>query len=142
VKKFWNKVESAFKKLFGSTNWEKTASAVITYVAPLLELLVGLAAGGPAETLVAGIVNTVQADLATVAAVVNGATATPPANELAAVTNALNSVKANLPALLTAVEVKNSAKSTEIASTANTIIGEVEAILANMPTAAATPATA
>lgn len=133
---FFHKVESAFKKLFGSTTWEKTVSSTLTYVGPLLELLVGLAAGGPAETLVTGIVNTTQTDLATVAAVVTGATATPPANEMAAVTSALNSIKANLPQLLTAADVKNSTKSTEITATTNTIIGEVEAILANIPAAA------
>ena len=137
---FFHKAEAVFKRLFGSATWEKTVSSTLTYVAPLLELLVGLAAGGPAETLVTGIVNTTQSDLATVAAVVTGATATPPANEMAAVTNALNSIKANLPQLLTAVEVKNSTKSTEITATASTIIGEVEAIFSNIP--GAVPATA
>ena len=136
MKKFWDKVESAFKKLFGSTKWEQTTSSVITYVAPLLETLVALTAGGPAAALVTGIVNTVQADLTTVAAVVNGATATPPANELAAVNQALTSIKNNLPTLLTAAEVKNSTNASKITAVVNTVIGEVEAIAENIPTAA------
>ena len=141
MKTFFHKVEAAMKKLFGSTSWEKTVSATLTYTGPMLELLVGLAAGGPAAAIVTRVVNTVQADLGTVAAVVNEATETPSANEMAAAISALNSIKANLPQLLTAAEVKNSTKATEIAATSNTIIGEVEAILANIP-AAAVPAKA
>jgi hypothetical protein len=136
MKKFWDKVEAAFKKLFGSTKWEQTASSVVTYVAPLLETLVALTAGGPAAAIVTGIVNTVQADLATVAAVVNGATATPPVNELAAVMQALASIQTNLPALLTAAEVKNSTNASKITAVVNTIIGEVEAIADNIPKSA------
>lgn len=137
---FFHKVEAALKKIFGSTTWEKSVSSTLTYVGPLLELLVGLAAGGPAAALVTGIVNTTQADLGTVAAVVNGATATPAASELAAATSALNSIKANLPQLLTASEVKNSTKATEITATATTIIGEIEAIMENIPTPGASAA--
>jgi hypothetical protein len=137
VKTFFHKAEAAMKKMFGSTTWEKTVTSTLTYVGPLLELLVGLAAGGPAENLVTGIVNTTETDLGTLAAVVHGATATPSTSELVAVTNALNSIKSNLPQLLTAVEVKNSTKSTEITATATTIIGEVDAMLANIPCAVA-----
>jgi hypothetical protein len=133
VKKFWSRVEAAFKKLFGSTTWEKTASATISFVAPLLETIVGLAAGGPAATIVANIVATVQSDLATVSAVVTGATQTPPANEIQACLNALGSIKANFAALLAAAEVKNSAEATKITAVANTIIGEIDAILENLP---------
>ena len=140
MKKFWERVEAAFKKLFGSTTWEKTASAVLSYVAPLLETLVGLTAGGPAETLVAGVVSTVQKDLATIEAVVGDATATPPANELAAATEALTSIKTNLGSILTAAEVTNSAEASKITAVVNTIIGEIEAMLANVPSSAA-PAT-
>lgn len=142
MKTFFHKVEAAMKKLFGSTTWEKTVTSTLTYVAPLLELLVGLAAGSPAEALVTEVVNTVTTDLGTVAAVVNGAKATPSTSDLTAATNALNSIKANLPQLLTAAEVKNSAKATEITATASTIIGEVEAILSNIPTKVTAPAAA
>jgi len=136
MKKFWERVEAAYKKMFGSTSWEKTASSVLTYVAPVAETLVALTAGGPAATLVAGVVAAVQNDLATVSAVVSDATATPPANELAAATNALNSIKSNLSSLLNAADVKNSAKATEVTAAVNTVIGEVEAMLQAIPAAA------
>jgi hypothetical protein len=138
VKKFWHRVEAAFKKLFGSSKWEKTTSAVISYIAPLLETLVALTAGGPAAALVTNIVSIAQTDLATLAAVVDGATATPAANEVSAAINALNSIKTNLAALLTAADVKNAATSLQVTATVNAIIGEVEAILANVPSFAST----
>lgn len=140
MNKFWHRTEQVFKELFGSTTWEKTASSVLTYVGPLLGTLVALTAGAPAGGLVTAAVAKAQSALATVAAVVSGATSTPPANELAAATNALNSVKTNLAALLTAADVKNSAHATEITATVTTVIGEVEAMLENIPQPAKTAA--
>jgi hypothetical protein len=139
MKKFWDKVETAFKKLFGSTTWEKTASSVLTYVGPLLETLVALTDPAIAP-LVTSIVNTVRSDLATVYAVVSGATATPPTNELQAVTNALGSIQTNLAALLSAAGVKNSANAAKITAVVDTIIGEVQAIAENIPKASAATA--
>lgn len=139
MKKFWHRLEAALKKIFGSTTWEKTTSGIITYVAPLLETLIALTAGGPAAALATSIINTVQTDLATVSAVVSGATATPPANELQAAVGALNSIKANLGQLLAAAEIKNSGKQAEITLAVNTIVGEIDACLENVP-ALATPA--
>jgi hypothetical protein len=133
MKKFFERVKAALVKLFGSTTWEKTTSATIAYIAPLLETIVGLAAGGPAETIVTAIVAKIQSALATVTAVVDGATTTPPANEIAAVTEALNSIKTNLAALLADADVKNSGLLTKVTAVVDTIIGEVEAILAEIP---------
>ena len=65
-KTFFDKVGSVLKKLFGSASFEQTVQSVITYAAPLLETIVGLAAGSPAATAVAAVVSTVQSDLATV----------------------------------------------------------------------------
>jgi hypothetical protein len=135
MNKFWDKVETAFKKLFGSASWEKTTSSVLTYVGPLLETLLSLTDPAVAP-LVTGIVNTVQSDLATVSAVVSGATATPPANELQAVTNALGSIQTNLAALLSAAGVKNSANAAQLTAVVDTIIGEVKAIAENIPATA------
>ena len=44
-KTFFDKVGSVLKKLFGSASFEQTVQSVITYAAPLLETIVGLAAG-------------------------------------------------------------------------------------------------
>lgn len=133
MKKFWDKVEAAFKKLFGSTKWEQTATSVITYVAPLVETIVGLAAGGPAEALVTSVVNIVKSDLATVSAIVSGATETPAGTALVAVKNALSSIQTNLGSVLSDADVKNSAKYADITSVVNLIVGEVEAVLSNIP---------
>lgn len=134
VKTFFEKFGSELKKLFGSTaTWEQTARSVITYVAPILETIIGLAAGGPAEAAVSGVVNSIQADLATISAVVQGAAVTPRSPTAVTVKTALESIKANLGSLLADADIKNSTKVTEITAAVNGISGEVEALLANLP---------
>jgi hypothetical protein len=134
--KFWHKVEAAFKKLFGTTTWEKTTSSVLTYLGPLVVTLIGLAGGPAAAAAAAAILATVQNDLATLSAVVEGATATPAPNELATAKNALASIRTNLPQLLDLAEVKNSANASKITSVVNTVISEVDAIAENIPATA------
>lgn len=132
---FFHKVGAIAKKLFGSTTWEKTAQSVITYTAPLLETVVQLAAGDAAEQTVAKVVNTVQADLATLAAVVDGAHQGD-AHGAAVAISALGSIKVNMVGLLQATDVKNSTKATEITAVVNLIVGEVDAMLLSLPMAA------
>lgn len=132
---FWHKVETALKKIFGSANWEQTAIGVLTYAGPVLQTIVTLAAGGPAGALVAAAVATAKSDLGVAAAIVNGATSTPSAGEVAIFVSAMNSVKANLTGLLIASEVKNSGKQAEITSAVNLIVDELDACIAHAPAA-------
>lgn len=115
------------------STWEKKASSTITFVAPLLETIVGLVAGSGLEKTVAGIIGTVQSDLATIAAVVDGGQID--AHGTAVVASALNSVKANLSGLLQVAQIKNSDKQAAIMSTVNLIVGEVDAMLDALPAA-------
>jgi hypothetical protein len=124
------------KKMFGSTTWEKTASSTLLYIAPLIETISGLAAGGPAETIVTAVINKVQAALGTLSVVISGAATTPTASDMAAAVAALNSIKTNLSSLLQVAEVKSAPKSAEITEAVNTVIGEVDAIASNVSTAA------
>jgi len=135
-KTFFEKVEAEAKKLFGSTSWEKTASSVITYAAPIAESLVGLAAGQPAEALVTGVVNAVKADLTTVSAVVSGAQAPPGSTLAVTVRTALTSINTNLASLLSASEVKDSKTASEITEAVTLLTGEVDALLSSLPAAA------
>jgi hypothetical protein len=143
LKTFFEKVWAELKKLFKSgATWEKVAQSVITYAAPLVETIVGLAAGTAAEALVTRIINTVQSDMATVSVVAQGAAVAPGSTDAATVEAALNSIKTNLSELLEAAEVKSAATGSKITAAANLIIGEVEALLSNLPqtTTPATPA--
>ena len=137
---FFSKIEAAFKKIFGSTKWEQTLSAVITYAAPLVQLLVSLAAGPAAGTIVGSVASTIQSDLGTLKAVVDGATSAPSGTELQTVNNALNSIQANLGALLTDADVKNSSEAAQITSIATSLIGEFEAALKAIGASAPAPA--
>jgi len=133
---FWHKVETALKKIFGSTSWEQTAIAVLTYAGPLLVTLVTVAGGGSAGAIVAAAVTAAKSDLGVAAAIVSGATGTPAASDVALFVNAMNSIKANLQGLLSAAEVKNSGKQAEITSIVNTIVDEIDACVAHAPAAA------
>jgi hypothetical protein len=139
MKTFFAKLKAAFEKVFGSTTWEKTALGVISFIAPLLETIVGLAAGGPAEALVAKVISIVQSDLSTLQTVVSDATSATSTSGLQTAQNALNSIKTNLSSLLTAAQIKNSTKAADITAAVNTVVGEVDAILENMPTATNAP---
>jgi hypothetical protein len=130
---FWHKVEAALKKIFGSSTWEQTAISVLTYAGPILQTVVALAAGGPAEALVAAAIATAKSDLGVAAAIVNGVTSTPAPNEVALFVNSMNSIKSNLTGLLTAAEVKNSGKQAEITSAVNLIVDEIDACVAHAP---------
>lgn len=129
---FFEKVGSTLKKLFTSHGWETKAIATINYVAPMVETIVALTAGGPAATIVANVVNIVKADLATVATVCQDGMPAPGSTAAQTVTSALNSVKSNLTELLADADVKNSAKAEEITAVTTTIIGEANALLSSL----------
>jgi ElaB/YqjD/DUF883 family membrane-anchored ribosome-binding protein len=134
---FWKRVETELKNMFGSTKWEKTASGALLYFGPALELLVGLAGGGPAEALVTSVVTKAQGALASLSAVVNDAITSGGASpsNLSIAMAALNSIKTNLSQLLASAEIKNAPKSAEITSAVNAIVEEVDAYVANLPPA-------
>ena len=140
-KTFAEKVGSELKKLFGAGGIEQTAVAVITYVAPLLETIVQLAAGSGAEALVAGVIKQVQADLATVSALVQGGTVTAGSSVAQSISTALGSVKDNLASLLADAHIKSSSKNTAITAAVTTIVGEVDALLGT-PSISSAPAPA
>lgn len=133
VSSFFHRVGAAFKKLFGNSTWEKTAQSTITFVAPLLETIVQLAAGSGAEQAVAKVVGTVQSDLATLLAVIDEANASTDPHTAAVVATALGSVKDNLSCLLNIAEIKNSGKITQVTAAVNLIVGEVDAMLGSLP---------
>ena len=142
---FFSSVKSFFHKLFGSLpSWEKSASSTLTLLAPLTEEIVALAAGEPAAAQVQSVIGEVQKDMATVAAVTSGAAGAPSATSYQTATTALNSIKSNLSGLLSAGHIKNADTLSKVTGIVNTVVGEVEAILSEIPapTSAAPPAPA
>jgi hypothetical protein len=132
LKTFFEKVGAEIEKLFGGpTSLAQQVQAVITYVAPLVNTIVVLADPAIAP-LVAGVIAIVQADLATVSVVVQGATPTPGSTVAQTLTTALGSIKNNLSGLLTDAGVKNSANFAKISSIASLVMAEADAILAKL----------
>ena len=126
VKTFFEHVWAALKDHFGdAAKVEQAASIGLGVLAPLLNTLLTLTAGETIASKVAGVVATVQTELANAAALLSGAEAGDPSHTL---DGFLSDVQTNLGTLLTDADVKNSTKATEITGVVNTLIGEVEAI--------------
>jgi hypothetical protein len=132
AKTFFEKVGTEIEKLFGGkASLEQKIQSVIAFTAPLVNTIVTLADPSIAPQ-VSKAVTVVQSDLATISTVVQGSTVVPGSTGAQTAITALNSIKTNLNDLLTEAGVKNTAKFAQISAAANLVIGEVEAILANM----------
>lgn len=142
IKTFFSKVWAELKKLFkAEPKIEQVVQSIVTYAAPLVETIVGLAAGGPAEALVTRIIDTVKSDLATVSVVVQDGTVAAGSTAEASIIAALTSIDNNLGELLAAAEVKNSTNVTKITAAVNLVLGEVEAVLDELDPQPAAPVT-
>ncbi len=100
--------------------------ATVGALAPLIEA--GLTVEDPAiAPVVTAAFTEVQTDLGTFESIVKQAGTTPTALSV------LNSVNANLAAVLTDAQVKNSAKIADITATVNAVTSEIDAITAYFP---------
>jgi hypothetical protein len=139
-KSFFEKVGSVLEKFFGSSSTEQKIQGALTVVGAAIVTITSLAAGPAASAAVSGIIKMVQTDYATFCAVVQQGTPVPGSTAATAATTALNSLKANLTALLSDAGVKNSANATKIADEVTTIVNELEAIEAAIVPAPVAPA--
>jgi hypothetical protein len=139
---FFHGIKSFFEKLFGSAHLGRTISGTIKIAAPLVESIVEMTAGEGASNEIKSIVNEVQGDLAAAATLATSVTAEPDSANLVKVETILNGVKSNLGAILSAGHIKNAATVDKVTNVVNLVTGEIEAILSELPTAAAlAPAT-
>lgn len=131
MKTFFSKIEAFFKKVFGSTNWERTASATLTVIAPLLTTVITLTAGEPAAAAVSAVITDVQNDLAAASALIGAADSNP------TLTGIFSAITTNLNGLLSAAEIKNPTTQEQVNSVVGTVLGEIEAIVSVIPVAKA-----
>jgi hypothetical protein len=128
-KSFFSKLESFFKKVFGSSTWERTAETAITITAPLLETLVALTAGEPAAAALTGVIKQAENDLAGTAVLLQQAQLGDGTAKTQA-TNMIAAVDTNLQTLLTDAQIKDPATLEKVTAVVNTVSGELQAILA------------
>ena len=102
---------------------EKAAALTLALASPLLDEVVGLAAGSAAEEIVSATIAAIQKDMADAQATLTAAGPAP------TVTALLNAMLANLGTLLIDSGVKNSSSFAKIESAITQITKEVEAIL-------------
>lgn len=121
---FFAKLKKLFDELFGSeAAIAKVISVTLGVVTPLVETIVTLTAGEPAAAAIAAVVQTVQADLATVTATVASAGPTP------TLESDLNAIITNLKALETGAGIKDSATQKSVSTAVTTIVAELQAII-------------
>jgi hypothetical protein len=110
--------------------FETSAATTIALVSPLLNTLVTLTAGAKEAAVVSSVVGKVTTALNNTAALLSGAEA---GDATHSVTGFLTSVQEDLPTLLADADVKNSTHVAQITGVVNTVLGEVQAILAAVP---------
>jgi hypothetical protein len=133
MKTLFSRIKEFLEKAFGSTTWERVASNTLTIVGPLLTTLITLTAGAPAAALVSGVISKVQADLQTVAGLVTAVQSGNASGAAAQVQNLLSGIKTNLSSLLTAADIKDADTQAKVSAIVNTLIEEIDAILAEIP---------
>lgn len=117
-----------FKNLFGKEqNWEKVASVTLAVASPLVGTILTLTAGPAASAGVLAIIGQIQNDMKAVNDVIVTAGPAPTAASY------LNSILANLKELETSADIKNSTNANAVQLITTTLISEVEAILAELP---------
>lgn len=127
-KTFFGKIGSVLEKFFGSSSTEQKVQGALTLVGAALVTVVGLTAGPAASAEVSNILKIVQTDYATFCSVVQQGTPAPGSTLAVAAKLSLDSLKANLTAILSDAGVKNSANAAKIESEVATIVNELEAI--------------
>lgn len=135
ISTFFEKIVDAFESIFGSNNWEKTASTTLNVVGPLIESIVTLTDNEADADEIAQVISTVQTDLTTISNLISSlGNVADSTSTIAEIVTILNAIKTNLAALLTAGQIKNPATLTQVESIVNMVINEIEAILAAVPT--------
>jgi hypothetical protein len=136
LKSFASKVETEFKKLFSEApSWLVIAQGVLTYLGPIVVAIADVAGnaalGAEANTILADI-KTKLATAAALVATVSNATS---------VTDVLMDIQADLPSLLSALQVSNPTTVVSVTNYIDIIGTEITALLNAIP-ARTTTATA
>ena len=123
---FYARVKAELQKLFThAPGWEASAAATLTYVAPLVETVVGLA-DPTAAPIVNGVIAKVQSAMAAAAVVIKDAGPTP------TLVTYLKAVNSDLAEVASAAGIKDAATAAKLTGLLGTITGEVNAILAEL----------
>jgi hypothetical protein len=131
---FFKSIFAFFKSLVHPQSWAKAVNTTLNLLAPLTNEVVALTAGEADAGKVAGVIDQAQTDLALVAGIVSTAeTGGPSAPMLTTATNSLHAVQQNMQGLLTAGHIKDPATIEKVTGIANAIIGEIDAILKEIP---------
>ncbi|MBW4037527.1 MAG: hypothetical protein HIU91_01395 [Acidobacteria bacterium] len=129
---FASKVEAEFKKMFKEApSWLAIAEGVLTYLGPIVVTIVDIA-GGPALGTEAGaVLSDIKTKLATAAAMVKTAGSTT------GIEGVLTEIQADLPVLLSALQVSNPTSVEKVTAYTEIVGTELAALLSSLSGSAA-----
>lgn len=123
---FFAKVAAELKKLFThAPGWEASAAATLTYVAPMVEMVVALVDPAVAPA-VNGLIGKVQSAMAAAAVVIKDAGPAP------TLITYLHAVKRDMAQVESLAQVTDPSTVAKLTALVATITGEIEAILAEV----------
>ena len=134
---FFHSAVAFFKKVFtNSAGWTHAAQVAITVASPLVETLAQVAGGANVGAEVTAIMNTIKTDFGVVSVTLTQIQQQPGnVNAVALLKNTLAAIKDNLAGLLKVAAVKDPNMQQTVTTTANLLIGEIDAVLSSIPAA-------
>jgi hypothetical protein len=134
---WFKKVENFFATVLKkSPTFLQRTETFLPYVAGVLQTI--LAFADPALSLAIGpFISKFESDLGTISAVIQDGTPAAGSSAVTTLETALNSLKTNAASVLGLAEVKTSASQEKITAELNALVETTDALLGNLPTAAA-----
>lgn len=127
-------IENIFKKFFkNEPTWAQVALVDISYAAPILNTVITVIGGAQLAAEVSTIISVIQNDIVLATKFIKAEDSSKN------LTDVLNNIVANLGNLLSLGSIKNHAEIATITAYVNGIVGEIEAILGNLPKVVSLP---
>jgi hypothetical protein len=127
IKTIFESIESDFSKLFSKAPTVlQVVSTDIAVVAPVVETIITLTGNEAGAAGVALVVNQVEVDLTTALTVIKTSGST------ASVKSVLQAVVSNLPAILSAGDIKDAATLAKVEAAVNLVVSELNVVIAKL----------
>ena len=134
-KTFFENFGHVFKDIFKKApTYEQSAIAVVAYVAPALQIILGLL-DPAALPIVNPIISRVEANLAALKTITSSIQVAPGSSTSAGTQQVLAEIQSDMGAILGLAQVKNAAKFNQVETTVNGILAEVQLLVQTAPAA-------
>ena len=127
LKTIFESIESDFSKLFSKAPTVlQVVETDIAVVAPVVETIIALTGNEAAAAAISVVINQVEVDLTTALTVIKTSGST------ASVKSVLQAVVSNLPAILSAGDIKDAATLAKVEAAVNLVVSELNVVIAKL----------